>query len=112
MECCQVTTTLPDRAAADQLAAQLVGERLAACAQVAGPIASTYRWQGSVTRAEEWQCQLKTTAAKLAAIQARIRALHPYEVPEIIALPLTAVDPAYLRWVEESVNDADPAADA
>lgn len=101
----QVTTTLPDRIAADRLAADLVGLRLAACAQVEGPIASTYRWEGVVEQSAEWYCHLKTTASRLPALFARIRELHPYEVPEIIALPIAGGDPAYLRWIEESVNE-------
>jgi periplasmic divalent cation tolerance protein len=104
MALCLVVTTLPDRAAADRLAAILVEERLAACVQVSGPIASTYRWHGAVQRAEEWQCQCKTTDVRRAAVQARIRELHPYEVPEIIALPLTSGNAAYLAWVEENTS--------
>lgn len=107
-ECVQVTTTLPDRSAADRLAAAMVHERLAACAQVVGPVASTYRWQDGVEAAEEWYCHLKTAAARLAALTSRIRQLHPYQVPEIIALPIVGGDPAYLRWVEESVTEPEP----
>ena len=102
--CLQITTTLPDRAAADLIAARLVEERLAACAQIAGPIASTYRWQGAVEAASEWYCQLKTTADRAPALRRRLRELHPYEVPEIIAVPIVDGDPDYLRWIEESVN--------
>jgi periplasmic divalent cation tolerance protein len=102
--CCQVETTLPDQAAAERVAATLVEERLAACAQVLGPVSSTYRWQGKIERAGEWYCHLKTTLAKSPALQARIRELHPYELPEIIALPLMDGDPAYLRWIEEAVS--------
>ena len=101
--CCQVTTTLPDSDAADRLAHTLVHERLAACAQVAGPISSTYRWQGTVERASECYCHLKTTMERLPALRARIRELHPYEVPEIIAVPIVDGDASYLRWIEESV---------
>jgi periplasmic divalent cation tolerance protein len=102
--CCQVTTTLPDPTSAERLAATLVEERLAACAQVVGPVSSTYRWQGSTERAVEYYCHLKTTLARLPALQARIRELHPYEVPEIIALPILEGDTGYLRWIEESVS--------
>jgi periplasmic divalent cation tolerance protein len=101
--CVQVTTTLPDRTTADMIAARLVDERLAACAQVLGPLASTYRWQGRVETAEEWYCHLKTSAERLPALQVRLRGLHPYDVPEIIALPILAGNPDYLRWIEESV---------
>jgi periplasmic divalent cation tolerance protein len=103
-ECCQVTTTLPDQATAERLASVLVEERLAACAQVHGPISSTYRWQGTTERTTEWYCHLKTTAARLAALQARIRQLHPYEVPEIIAGPIYDGNADYLSWVAESVG--------
>jgi periplasmic divalent cation tolerance protein len=102
--CCQVTTTLPDPSAADRLAATLIEERLAACAQVTGSISSTYRWQGSVEQAAECYCHLKTTLHRLPALRLRIRELHPYEVPEIIAVPIVDGDPDYLKWIEESVR--------
>ena len=99
----QVTTTLPDREAAHRIGSRLVEERLAACAQVSGPVSSVYRWQGEVEAAAEWYCHLKTTAARVPAVVSRIRELHPYETPEIIALPVAEGDPAYLKWIEESV---------
>jgi periplasmic divalent cation tolerance protein len=102
--CCQVTTTLPDQASADRLAAVLVNERLAACAQVLGQVSSTYRWQSSIEQSTEWYCHLKTTVARLPALKIRIRELHPYEVPEVIALPIIEGDSDYLRWIEEAVS--------
>jgi periplasmic divalent cation tolerance protein len=81
-----------------------VEEGLAACAQVAGPITSTYRWEGRVETAEEWYCHLKTSAELLPDAMGRVRALHPYDVPEIIALPILGGDPDYLRWVGASVT--------
>jgi periplasmic divalent cation tolerance protein len=102
-ECCQVTTTLPDQAAAQRLATCLVEERLAACAQVSGPILSTYWWEGKIERAEEWYCHLKTTLARLPVLQNRIRELHPYRVPEIIAVPILQGNPDYLKWIQEAV---------
>jgi periplasmic divalent cation tolerance protein len=102
--CYQVTTTLPDRAAAQRVASVLVEEHLAACAQVLGPVASTYRWKGQVEHAEEWYCNLKTTLVRLPAAQARIRELHSYDQPEIIALPITDGDAGYLKWIEDSVR--------
>ena len=104
--CCQVTTTLPDQAAAERLAAVVVEERLAACAQVHGPISSTYRWEGAVERSTEWFCHLKTTVARLPEVQDRIRQLHPYQVPEIIAVPILDGDAAYLSWIEQMVSDS------
>jgi len=93
-----VTTTLPTEEAADLLATQLVEDGVAACVQVIGPIESTYRWEGVVERSEEYYCHCKTVEAKRDALMARIKELHPYEVPEIIAIKADAVDAAYLRW--------------
>jgi periplasmic divalent cation tolerance protein len=101
----QVTTTLPDRDAANRIGRRLVEERLAACAQVVGPVSSVYWWQGEVESASEWFCHLKTTAARVDALIARIRALHPYETPQIVAVPVVEGDAAYLRWIAESVTD-------
>jgi len=100
----QVTTTLPDRDAAHRLGGRLVEERLAACAQVVGPVSSTYRWQGEVETASEWYCHLKTTAARVPALISRVRELHPYETPEIIAVAVAEGDARYLKWIEESVG--------
>jgi periplasmic divalent cation tolerance protein len=102
--CCQVMTTLPDQAAAERVAATLVEERLAACAQVFGPVSSTYWWQGSVERSIEWYCQAKTTVARLPQLQARIQELHPYEVPEIIAVPILQGNSEYLKRIQEAVR--------
>jgi periplasmic divalent cation tolerance protein len=101
---CQVTTTLPDQAAADQLAMTVIRERLAACAQVLGPISSTYWWEGAVERSAEWYCHLKTTTSRLSMLKRRIRELHPYRVPELVAVSLVDGDPEYLKWIEESVE--------
>ena len=106
--CVQVSTTLPDEQAAQRLATCVVEERLAACVQVLGPVSSTYCWKGEVERAREWYCQFKTTSARLIALQRRIRELHPYDTPEIIAVPIVDGDASYLKWIEESV-DAAPA---
>ena len=103
-DCFQVTTTLPDEAAAHQVGARLVEERLAACAQVLGPVSSTYRWKGEIEQAAEWYCNLKTTKTRLLALKKRIRELHPYEVPEIIAIRIQDGDVDYLRWIETEVG--------
>jgi periplasmic divalent cation tolerance protein len=103
-DCCQVTTTLPDHPAAERVAIRLVEERLAACAQIVGPIRSTYWWAGKIEQADEWYCHLKTTMARLPGLQARIRELHPYEVPEIVAIPILQGNPDYLKWIQEMVR--------
>jgi periplasmic divalent cation tolerance protein len=100
---CQITTTLPDRPSADRIATVLVEERWAACAQVTGPIESTYWWAGELARATEWYCHFKTSGARAAGLRERLRELHPYDTPEIIAVPIVDGDPAYLRWIEASV---------
>lgn len=100
----QVTTTLPDRDAANRLGRRLVEERLAACAQVVGPVSSVYWWQGEIETAGEWYCHLKSTAERVPALITRIRELHPYETPEIIALPVTEGNAAYLQWIADSVG--------
>jgi periplasmic divalent cation tolerance protein len=101
--CVLVSTTVPDRATADRVASAAVTERLAACAHVDGPLQSTYRWQGAVETATEWSCRLKTTVERLPVLVGRIRELHPYDVPEIVAQDMIDGDPAYLRWIQESV---------
>jgi periplasmic divalent cation tolerance protein len=101
--CCQVTTTFPDETVARRCAATLVGERLAACAQVTGPIESTYRWDGQIETATEWYGHFKTTVARASRLRARLREIHPYDTPEIIVVPIVDGDPDYLRWIEASV---------
>jgi periplasmic divalent cation tolerance protein len=102
--CLLVTTTVNSREAADRLAESLVDRRLAACAQVSGPVASTYRWHGAVEQATEWICQLKTTRARLAALETALDTLHPYDLPELTVVPLDG-GAAYLAWIEEAVSD-------
>jgi periplasmic divalent cation tolerance protein len=106
-EVVEVAVTAPDRALAERLAEALVTERLAACVQVGGPVASVYRWRGRVERAEEWVCRAKTTRAALPALERRVRALHPYEVPEMLAIPVTG-DAGYLAWVRAEVSPPSP----
>lgn len=95
----QVLTTIDGRDAADSLAERLVEGRMAACVQVVGPIRSVYRWRGAVERAEEWLCVAKTTRRRFADLERSIREGHPYDVPEITALPVAAGGADYLAWV-------------
>lgn len=99
-----VTTSWPNVSTARHAAAALVAERLAACAQVYGPVQSTYRWQGAVEEATEWYCVMKTTQTRFPALEQRIRQLHTYEVPEIVATRIVAGTPEYLAWIEEGVR--------
>jgi len=82
----------------------LVEARLVACANVIGPIRSIYRWQGAVERAEEHLLLLKGRAEDLPAIEAQVRALHSYDVPEVLALPVRGGSAAYLAWLVESTS--------
>ena len=99
----QVSTTFDSEQAAQSLAATLVNERLAACVQVVGPIRSTYRWEGRVETATEWLCLAKTTAGVLDRLLQRIREIHSYAQPEILATPVVAGDAGYLAWVRSEV---------
>jgi len=94
-----VLTNLPDRAAAEKLAAVLVESGVAACVNVLAPCRSVYRWQGAVQHEEEHPVLIKTTQAAYAALEAQIRAHHPYELPEVVAVPIERGLPAYLDWV-------------
>ncbi|MGH3679602.1 MAG: divalent-cation tolerance protein CutA [Natronosporangium sp.] len=101
---CQVVTTTDSREAADELARTAVEARLAACAQVVGPISSSYWWDGAVTSDQEWQVVLKTTAAAYPELERHLREAHSYDVPEILCLPVTAGNPAYLDWLATEVR--------
>jgi periplasmic divalent cation tolerance protein len=100
----QVSTTTATRQEAKRIAAVVVEERLAACAQVSGPLASTYRWHGRIERAGEWSCHLKTTPKRLSALANRIQALHSYETPEIIVTPIVRGSSTYLAWINHEVS--------
>ena len=101
----QIVTTLGNQADAMRLAEQLVGQRLAACVQVAGPLVSLYRWQGKLERAEEWQCTLKTIERHAEAAMKAILLAHPYEQPEILLLPVIGSSAGYRQWVAEQTSD-------
>ncbi|TAN74721.1 MAG: divalent-cation tolerance protein CutA [Gallionella sp.] len=94
-----VITNLPDAPSAEKLARQLVEARAAACVNQLAPCTSTYRWQGNIETATEVPLLIKTTPDAYPRLEKLIRAAHPYELPEIIAVPVTAGLPAYLDWV-------------
>ena len=95
----QALTTAATREEAEQIAQSLVEERLAACAQVSGPIRSVYRWHDNVEQSDEWLCAMKTRQTLFAAVKARIQQHHSYECPEIIAIPIVEGSAAYLDWL-------------
>ncbi|MEW6118743.1 MAG: divalent-cation tolerance protein CutA [Pseudomonadota bacterium] len=99
MEPLLVLTNVPDRAIAEKLARALVEAGAAACVNVLGPCRSIYRWQGTVEAADEVPVLIKTTRAKYGEVERMIKAQHPYDVPELIALPITGGLPAYLDWL-------------
>ena len=94
-----VLTNLPDRAAAERLAERVIDAQLAACVNILAPCRSVYRWQGVVQHEEEHPMLIKTTAERYPALEEALRAGHPYELPEIIAVPIEHGLPAYLEWV-------------
>ena len=103
-DCIQVTTTTPSREEAGRIAKLLVERRLAACVQVAGPVESHYRWKGNLERSTEWLCLIKTTRMNYPAVEAAIRASHPYEVPEIVACPIESASASYLAWLRAETD--------
>ena len=104
-ECIQVMTTTDSRENAETIARVLVEGRLAACVQVVGPISSTYWWQGNIERTEEWLCLAKSTERCFDELEQQIRSVHPYDVPEVLALPVTAGSGAYLAWLRRELQE-------
>lgn len=103
-----ILTNLPDEASAHALATTLVSARLAACVNVLAPCRSVYRWQGEIESAKEVPLLIKTTTARYTDLETAIRAAHPYELPEIIAVPIGHGLPAYLDWVAAETSPATP----
>jgi periplasmic divalent cation tolerance protein len=101
-----IYTTLPDEGHARRIARALVTESLAACAN-AFPIESVYRWKGEIVEEREWALVLKTRAELYPQLEERLRALHPYEVPAIVAYPIARGLPDYLAWIDESTHAAE-----
>jgi periplasmic divalent cation tolerance protein len=101
-----MVTTVPDDERAESIPQALVEERLAACVQVHGPMASIYRWKGAIERSIERQVVIKTTKQCVAAVEARLRSLHPYELPELLVISADGGSVDYLAWVEGSCGGA------
>lgn len=99
-----VLSTCPDKKCAEMIARSLVDEGLAACVNISPQITSVYAWQGNTEAAEEVLLLIKTSAGRYAQLQQAVRSLHPYELPEIIAVPVTQGLPEYLDWVDQCTN--------
>jgi len=95
----QVLTAIDSEEKARTLQRVLLEERAAACVQVVGPVHSAYWWQGEIEEAREWLCLAKTRASSYGRLEALIKQNHPYETPEIIALPIVAANQDYLEWI-------------
>lgn len=104
VRCLQVQTSTDSRAEAMELARAVVEARLAACAQVTGPVASTYWWEDTVERAEEWLLVLKLPADRYQAVAEFIAERHSYDEPEIVATPIVAGAQSFLTWIEEETR--------
>ena len=103
-----VLTNLPDADSAGRISRQLVEQRLAACVNILAPCTSVYRWHDAIETASEIPLLIKTTLARYPALQAALTAAHPYELPEIVAVPLHEGLPAYLAWVGAETADRHP----
>ena len=99
-----ILTTVPDDASGETLARTLVEERLAACVNLHGPMTSLYRWNGVVEREAERQLIIKTTSDRIPAVEARVRQLHSYDVPEFLVVPVATGGATYLSWVGEQTR--------
>ena len=97
----QITTTTETKEEAEKIAQYLVEQKLAACVQITGPIASTYRWRGKVEGACEWHCLIKTREDFYDKVEKAIKKLHSYETPEIIAVPIIKGSKKYLNWIDD-----------
>ena len=96
--------TVPDRESGEKIARALVEEHLAACVNIVAGVASVYRWKGKVERAEECLLIIKTGVSRFDVLKRRIQELHPYELPEIIALPIIHGSREYLKWITDSTK--------
>ncbi len=99
-----VITTTESQKEAENIAHKMVEKRLAACAQISGPIISTYWWEGKVESSNEWKCTLKTSEEALEQLEKAIVDAHPYDVPQIIAVALDRVHKPYLDWLQKELE--------
>ena len=101
----QITTTTPTESTAQTIAHTLVERRLAACAQIIGPLASTYWWQNQIESAQEWLCVIKSRKNLYETVEQAILELHSYDTPEILAVPVTNGAARYLAWIDANLAE-------
>ena len=101
----QISTTTETKKQAQKIAQYLVEQKLAACVQITGPIESTYRWKNKVETANEYLCLIKTRTTLFKKVEAAIKRLHPYETPEIIAVPIIKGSKEYLSWLDDETEN-------
>ena len=99
-----VASTTDNEDVARTLATGVIEAKLGACAQIVGPITSVYRWEGEIQTAQEWRVEIKTATDRVAALTEHIRANHSYDVPEIIATPITGGSAEYLSWLVDETR--------
>jgi periplasmic divalent cation tolerance protein len=99
-----VASTTDSAEAARDLASGAIAARLGACAQIVGPITSVFRWEGEVQTEQEWRVEIKTASDTVAALTEHLKANHSYDVPEIVATPITGGSEEYLRWLVEETR--------
>jgi periplasmic divalent cation tolerance protein len=100
----QIFTTTEKKDDAEVISREIVEKRLAACAQVVGPIISTYWWKEEIERTEEWLCIMKSRRDLFSELEVAIKSIHPYEVPEIVAVPIVSGSHSYLKWLDQEVK--------
>ncbi len=100
----QLFTTTERRDDAEKISRAVVEKRLAACAQILGPITSTYWWKEEIEKTEEWLCMMKSRRDLFNELEEVIKSIHPYEVPEIVAAPIVLGSQSYLGWLEQEIK--------
>ena len=100
----QVMTTVDKKEEGAKIIDQVIRKRLAACVQLIGPISSTYWWEEEIAEAEEWLCLMKSRHDLYESLEKAIKSCHPYDEPEILAVPIIAGSPGYLSWIDETVG--------
>ncbi len=99
----QVSTTVSKRSDAERIAKVLLNKKLSACTQIIGPITSIYKWKGKMEKSKEWLCLTKSKISHYKKIEKIIKEIHPYELPEIIAVPIIEGSNEYLNWIKKQI---------